>query len=192
MMITTRTKRLLSVIITLTLSNMLYFANLGLEVPETKTIIPEPIQVREEEVEAVQTGELRPYPEADPIFWEEPKLELTAEDELVLMKIAKAEAGNQGVEGKELVMRVILNRVENSSFPNTIKQVVFAEGQFSPVSSGYYEMSNPDEECYEALKWIKRGDYKDMPALYFNNSKGDWMSQNKEFLFQHRGHYFYR
>ena len=90
------------------------------------------------------------------------------------------------------MMQVILNRVENESFPNTLKQVVFAEGQFTPVSTGYYYTSNPDEECYEALELIKQGEYKDMPALYFNNCTGDWISENKEFLFQYKDHYFYK
>ena len=92
MRITTRTKRLLSVIITLTLPNLLYFANLGLETPKTETITYEPIQVRDEEVEDIYTGELRPYPEVDPVFWREPEIQFTEEDKEILLKISKAEA----------------------------------------------------------------------------------------------------
>lgn len=185
----TKPKRLLVVSIVLALLNVLYLIPQESESTPTETIIYDPIPTPPEPVEvSVRKQDPTPYPEMDPFFWVEPEtVKLTEEDEEVLLKISKAEAGNQGVEGKALVMQVVINRMKNSSFPDTAKEVVFQHGQFSPVASGFYAVSNPDEECYEALSWVKHGEYEYMKALYFNNSPMD-----REFLFQHRDHYFYK
>ena len=42
----------------------------------------------------------------------------------LLAKCVEAEAGNQGLYGKQLVVDVILNRVDSDSFPNTIEEVI--------------------------------------------------------------------
>ena len=51
----------------------------------------------------------------------------------VLLRIVQAEAGNCDMEGRVMVANVILNRVENDSFPNTITKVVLPE---TPVFTG--------------------------------------------------------
>lgn len=56
-----------------------------------------------------------------------------AEDSQMLLKIAMAEAEGESVEGKALVMLVVLNRVWSDEFPGTIEEVIFQPKQFSPV-----------------------------------------------------------
>lgn len=53
-----------------------------------------------------------------------------------LCRIVEAEAGGEDTVGKIMVANVILNRVAHSKFPDTVTEVVYASGQFSPVSSG--------------------------------------------------------
>ena len=53
-----------------------------------------------------------------------------------LNKLVYAEAGNQSYEGKVAVAEVVFNRVESSSFPNNINDVIFAKSQFSPCYDG--------------------------------------------------------
>lgn len=116
-----------------------------------------------------------------------------AEDEL-LLKIAMAEAEGESVEGKALVMLVVLNRVWSDDFPNTIEDVIFQSGQFSTVrDGGRYYTTEPDTGCYEALEMVTGGWDKSQGALYFESCKHDsWHSENLEFLFQEGNHKFYR
>ena len=60
----------------------------------------------------------------------------------VLLKIVEAEAGCEDTEGRMLVANVVMNRVRNGYFPNTVTEVVYQRqdgtAQFSPVSDGRY------------------------------------------------------
>ena len=52
------------------------------------------------------------------------------------MKIVQAEAGICDERGRILVANVIMNRVRDKRFPNSVTEVVYQRGQFSPVSDG--------------------------------------------------------
>lgn len=117
-----------------------------------------------------------------------------AEDSEILLKIAMAEAEGESVEGKALVMLVVLNRVWSEDFPGTIEDVVFQPRQFSPVrEGGRYYTTEPDRECYEALELVMQGWDESGGALYFEScDKDSWHSENLEFLYQYGNHKFYR
>ena len=51
----------------------------------------------------------------------------------LLLKVVEAEAGNQGIYGKQLVADVILNRVDDTDFPDNITDVVYQDGQFACI-----------------------------------------------------------
>ncbi|MCM2532433.1 cell wall hydrolase [Neobacillus pocheonensis] len=59
----------------------------------------------------------------------------------LLARLVRAEAESEPYEGKVAVAEVVLNRVESPEFPNTIKDVIYAPGQFQPVSNG--EINKP-------------------------------------------------
>ena len=84
----------------------------------------------------------------------------------LLAKCVEAEAGNQGLYGKQLVVDVILNRVDSDSFPNTVEEVIKQDGQFETWSLGMVNSADPTEETYSAidLELIKRTDTQ---ILYF-------------------------
>lgn len=115
-------------------------------------------------------------------------------DGYLLAKIAMAEAEDQDVQGKALVMLVVLNRVQDSGFPDTVKEVIYQPGQFSPVANGRFGRVEPDAGCWEALGMVQSGGWdKSRGALYFESkSKSTWHADNLEFLFKHGGHYFYK
>jgi len=98
-----------------------------------------------------------------------------ADDLYVLSHIIFAESGNQPLEGKIAVGNVVLNRVASSSFPNTIRDVVYQRGQFSPVSNGTINLT-PSEESVIAAKLCLDGANTVGNALYFVNPKysGKW------------------
>lgn len=80
------------------------------------------------------------------------------EDSEMLMKIAMAEAEGESVEGKALVMLVVLNRVWSDAFPDTIEEVIFQPRQFTPaVPGGRYYTTEPDDGCREALALVLDG-----------------------------------
>ena len=115
-------------------------------------------------------------------------------DKYILMKIAMAEAEGEGVEGKALVMLVVLNRVEHNSFPQSIKKVVFQKRQFSPISNGRYDKVEPDSDCLKAYNKVKNGWDESRGALYFTSEKGNetWHHRNLEYLFTYGNHRFYK
>ena len=107
------------------------------------------------------------------------------EERYLLAKIAMAEAENQDIEGKALVICVVLNRVWSDSFPDNIHDVIYQPRQFSPVSNGRFDVVEPDEECWKALDMVMVDGWDgSQGALYFE-SKSDsaWHRDNLKFLF---------
>lgn len=61
---------------------------------------------------------------------------LTNHEKDLLARLVRAEAGGEPYEGMVAVASVVLNRVADSRFPNTIEGVIYAKNQFTPVSNG--------------------------------------------------------
>ena len=62
----------------------------------------------------------------------------TDEDLYILSHIISAEAGNCSEDMMLSVGSVVLNRVADDRFPDTIEDVVFQKGQYSPTWNGAY------------------------------------------------------
>lgn len=122
---------------------------------------------------------------------------ITEEDYQVLLKIVEAESGGEDVKGRMLVANVILNRMEVGFGGDTISEVVFDEGQFSPVASGKIFRVTPSEKTIEAVERVLDGEDYSKGALYFMcrelaSKKGiRWFDKNLKFLFKHGCHEFY-
>lgn len=120
----------------------------------------------------------------------------------VLYRIVEAEAGAEDEEGKLLVANVVINRVNNDKFPDTISGVVFQREkgvtQFSPVSNGRYYCVEISEETIKAVERALRGEDISGGALYFaarkyaDSERMKWFDENLTFLFEHGGHEFFR
>ncbi|MCI8410388.1 MAG: cell wall hydrolase [Lachnospiraceae bacterium] len=153
--------------------------------------------VMEETTEAIQ---IEPVIEEtpEPVPTEQPKkvswsLDWSDDESYILAKIAMAEAEGEDTEGKALVILVVLNRVWDDSFPNTIKEVVMQENQFSPVANGRYDRVEPDSDCLDALELVMNGWDKSEGAMYFESrSLSTWHQRNLRYLFKHGNHYFYK
>lgn len=147
--------------------------------------------------EPVQT-ETVPSQEPEPTTREELhsavwSLDWSADDSYILMKIAMAEAESEDTEGKALVILVILNRVWDESFLDTIEEVVMQENQFSSVINGRYDRVEPDSDCLDALELVMNGWDESEGALYFESrSLSTWHQRNLKYLFKHGNHYFYK
>lgn len=150
----------------------------------------------------------------DPIFLEVPRTELKeekpketeyqplvvsrdfdAEESYLLAKIAMAEAEGEDMEGKALVIMVVLNRVWSDKFPDSVKDVIMQRNQFSVTQEGgRWWKVEPDEDCYKALDMVMTEQWDESQgALYFESEgKSTWHQNNLEYLFKHGNHYFYK
>lgn len=120
----------------------------------------------------------------------------------MLEHIVQAEAGGEDMVGKILIVNVIMNRVADKHFPDTIKEVIFQKSdgdyQFSPVGSGRYWSVKISDETEEAVKRAIEGEDYSKGALYFvardktDSKKIKWFDNRLDWLFVHGGHEFYK
>ena len=96
----------------------------------------------------------------------------TREETLLLAKAIYAEARGESFTGQVAVGAVILNRLEHSDFPKTIKDVIMQNKggnyQFSPVADGSINMDPDDVAVCAAIQAIQGLDPTN-GALYFYN-----------------------
>ncbi|MDE1381224.1 cell wall hydrolase [Bacillus licheniformis] len=86
----------------------------------------------------------------------------------LLARLVRAEAESEPYSGKVAVAEVVLNRVESSQFPNSIYDVIYQSGQFSPVSNG--SINQPaDSESIQAAKQALGSGSNIGDALFFYN-----------------------
>ena len=128
--------------------------------------------------------------------------ELSERDKYLLAKLIQCEAGNQPMEAKEAVVMVVLNRVDDIRFPNTIEEVIRQNDngiyQFSPlIEGGSFYYTEPTEESYEAIdnvQYLEIDMYLWCDYLWFEccESSDNWHSHNLEFTEQIGDIRFYR
>ena len=100
------------------------------------------------------------------------------EAEKLLAALIFCEAGNQPYAGKVAVGAVVLNRVESGRFPNTIKEVIYQRGQFTPAMTGklgrVLSSGNIPSSCYDAARDALAGESPVGNALFFNTGYGSF------------------
>lgn len=120
-----------------------------------------------------------------------------AEDLYWLSRIVHAEAGGESFEGKLAVANVIINRTNDSDFPNTIKDVVFDTNygyQYTPAENGTV-YNTPSSESIKAATLALSGDNNISDCLYFLNprkSTNKWIIENRTFYKSIGLHDFYK
>lgn len=110
-----------------------------------------------------------------------------------LSRIINAEAGNQSMEGQICVGNVVLNRVADSRFPDTVEAVIFSPNQFCPVKSGTI-WCTPDEDAIAAAKLCLEGVNLAGESTYFVNpvtGSTRWFRENLTFVMSVGDHDFY-
>ena len=92
---------------------------------------------------------------------------VTAEDDLyILSHIISAESGNCSRDMMMSVGSVVLNRVADDRFPNTIQEVVFQEGQYEPTWNGTYWDVPTDEAVEVAEELLETGSAIDKSVVW--------------------------
>ena len=122
------------------------------------------------------------YYNADELYW--------------LSRIIEAEAGGELLEGKIAVGNVVLNRVADKRYPNTIYGVIFdfKNGiQFTPAYTGTV-YNTPSPESIIAAKMCLEGYEIIDGVLFFFNPRiatSNWISKNRPFAARIGNHDFY-
>lgn len=94
----------------------------------------------------------------------------------LLAAIIYCEAGNQSAEGKEAVGAVVMNRVNSASYPNTISDVIYQSGQFTPAATGTLAKalsSGVPSSCYDAAQAALNGSDPTRGKMSFHAGAGN-------------------
>ena len=128
--------------------------------------------------------------------------QLSDKDHEALMRIVEAEAGGEDQNGKLLVANVVLNRVNNENFPDTVWEVVMQKeqgiAQFSPTVDGRYHSVKISEDTREAVERALYGEDISQGALYFcarekaDSEKLQWFDRKLTRLFAYGHHEFFQ
>lgn len=86
----------------------------------------------------------------------------------LLSKLVAAEARGESYEGQVAVAAVVLNRVQDSRFPNSLEGVIYQKNAFSVVKDGHINIQ-ATEESYNAVKDALYGNDPTNDAIYFWN-----------------------
>ena len=135
------------------------------------------------------------------VMTRERKIAVTQSEYDNLLRIVEAEAGGEDKVGKMLVANVVLNRVEDEEFPDSINEVIFQSDngvtQFSPISDGRFYSVKVSKETIEAVNQVLQGEDNSQGALYFvarksaNEEYMRWFDEKLEWLFAYGGHEFF-
>ena len=128
------------------------------------------------------SGALTPadqYYNQDDLFW--------------LCRIIYAESGNQPLEGMMAVGNVVLNRVNDPIYPNTIVGVLAQKNQFTTYQSGKLAYRTPNENSVIAAKLVLDGGVVEETkgATHFDSCSNSWASRHKTCVAVIGGHRFY-
>lgn len=121
----------------------------------------------------------------------------TASDKMLLAKLIHAEAEGEPYKGKVAVGAVVINRVKNPKFPNSIKEVIYQVDksglyQFCPVREGRLEPAIPNNDSFSAATEALSGIDPTGGALFFYNpakSSNTWLTK-KPVIFRTGNHLF--
>ncbi|TLS51920.1 cell wall hydrolase [Paenibacillus antri] len=163
-------------LLALILSNALVVAN-----NEQSTGYENPVQHPVSSVEAIRTEsgqEAGALESADnpttanvaagpPSVSSEPS-DVSSEEVELLARIVSAEAKNEPYKGQVAVAAVVLNRVEEEGFGDSIEEVIYSKGQFQPVSNGTIH-KEPVDSAYQAAEEALHGKDPTNGAIYFAN-----------------------
>ncbi len=116
-----------------------------------------------------------------------------ANDLYWLSRIIYAESGNQPLDGKIAVGNVVLNRVASPRFPNSVSDVIFQRGQFTPARNGSLSLT-PNAESVLAAKLCLEGANTAGNSLYFVNPRtcpNSWAARNRPYVATIGAHAFF-
>ena len=95
-------------------------------------------------------------------------INLNDEEIMLLSKLVAGEARGESYEGQVAVAAVVINRVKDSRFPNTLEGVIYQKNAFSVVKNGRIN-AQPTSSTYRAAQEALYGNDPTNNAIYFWN-----------------------
>lgn len=83
----------------------------------------------------------------------------------ILARCVEAEAGNQSIDVKRAVVSVILNRVDDNDWPDTISEVIADPYEFATYWNGRMDEVTPSATTYEAISMEM--ETRSYPGLFY-------------------------
>ena len=119
---------------------------------------------------------------------------ITDEEIEMLKYIVEQETRGGSYRHKCIVTNVVLNRVKDSRFPNTVKEVLLQKNQFSSTWNYYRKKNKPDEKTENAVNDVLNGRVEDKSngALYFHSMSNDGWFSSLSFIMEMEGHRFFK
>lgn len=120
----------------------------------------------------------------------------SAEDVLWLSRIVHAESEGEPLKGQVAVANVVLNRVKDINYPNTVYGVIFDRSygvQFQPIANGTI-YNTPSRRSVSAAKRAVNGENYVGNCLYFLNESiatNKWIVNNRKYFTTINNHSFY-
>ncbi len=94
----------------------------------------------------------------------------TNSDLYLLAKLIYSEARGEPYVGQVAVGAVVLNRVENPGFPNTLEGVIYQPWAFTALHDGQFELE-PNSTAYQAAQDAFNGWDPSYGSIYYYNPK---------------------
>ena len=91
-------------------------------------------------------------------------------DLYLLAKLVHSEARGETYTGQVAVAAVVLNRVDDPRFPNTIAGVIYQPWAFTAINDGQFNLE-PNNTAYQAAKDAMNGWDPTYGAVYYYNPK---------------------
>ncbi len=91
-------------------------------------------------------------------------------DLYLLAKLVHSEARGESYTGQVAVAAVVLNRVDDSRFPNTIAGVIYQPWAFTAINDGQFNLE-PNQTAYQAAKDAMNGWDPTYGAVYYYNPR---------------------
>lgn len=110
----------------------------------------------------------------DVVVVQNPSYDATTDEVLLLAALIQCEAGGEKYEGQVAVGAVVLNRVRSSRYPNSITDVIYSPGQFTPAGNGKVDAvlaRGPKETCIKAAQEALNGTDYTNGAISFRQTK---------------------
>lgn len=94
---------------------------------------------------------------------------LTAYEKDLLSRLVRAEAQDEPYIGKVAVAEVVLNRVNDGQFPDSIEEVIYQKNQFSPVTNGSIYKAADEDSILAVEEALKDNSDVTYGSLFFYN-----------------------
>lgn len=102
--------------------------------------LEEEARIAEEKRLAEEASEKAAYETTETIETSQnPAIDATSSEQELLAALIFCEAGNQPYEGQVAVGAVVMNRVRSGIYPNSIAEVIYQSGQFTPAMTGWLD-----------------------------------------------------